>query len=142
MKGLRSIAFAAIVMVSGYTGAHAASKAVHMPACDGVDMHLSPSSRHEYAALVAQSVTTGVKPAQVSLHTFIASGSWSAVYASIPDSEDGFFFFKESGGRKRFKEVWGGWAASSEKPELIEWARQLGVPASLAACFADVVTRR
>ena len=59
----------------------------------------------------------------------------------MSDSEDGFFFFKETRGRKQFKEVWGGWADPSEKSELIKWAAKLGVPTGLAACFADVATR-
>jgi hypothetical protein len=104
-------------------------------------MRLSPARTQEYAALIARSVTIKVKPSQVPLHTFVANGVWSAVYASIPDSEDGFFFFKETAGRKQFKDVWGGWAYPSEKPELIQWSTKLGAPAALAACFADVVTR-
>ena len=107
MRALRVIFFAAIVALSGDCGVLAASKPAQRPPCEGVDIRLPPARTREYAGLVAESVTTKVKPSQVSVHSFIASGPWSAVSASMPDSEDGFFFFKETHGRKQFKEVWG-----------------------------------
>jgi hypothetical protein len=113
MRALRVIFFAAIVALSGDCGVLAASKPAQRPPCEGVDIRLPPARTREYAGRVAESVTTKVKPSQVSVHSFIASGPWSAVSASMPDSGDGFFFFKETHGRKQFKEVWGGWADPS-----------------------------
>jgi hypothetical protein len=140
MRALRTIFFAAIAALSGDCRVLAASKPAQRPACEGVDIRLPPARIREYAGLVAQSVTTKVKPSQVSVHSFIASGPWSAVSASMSDSEDGFFFFKETRRRKQFKEVWGGWADPSEKSQLIGWAAKLGAPTGLAACFSDVAT--
>lgn len=41
---------------------------------------------------------------------------------------------------KWFREVRGGWSDPSELPELVAWAKKLGVPADLAKCFAETVT--
>ncbi len=123
------------------TVAQAAAGACAARPCDGVDTALSPGRRRDYARLVASAVTTHVDPSAVHFRTFMASGSWSAIYAAMPGSEDGVFFFQDSNGQQRFREVWGGWADPSDKPELTRRARQLGAPADLAACFADVVTR-
>lgn len=139
---LLTAALAAIAVFSNMSGAFAVAGTRYHRSCDGVDTSLSLSRKQNYAALMAGAVTTTVKPSEVKIHNFIGDGAWSAVYASTPVAEDGFFFFEDIAGRPQFKEVWGGWADRSEKPQLIEWARKLGVPKSLAACFADVVTRR
>src|SRR5690606_702943 len=49
------------------------------------------------------------------------------------------FFFEEVDGHKQFRDVWGGMAEPSERPELIEWARNLGAPENLATCFAHYI---
>lgn len=109
-------------------------------ACAGVDTHITDARKHEYAALVASALTTKVKPSTVSFQSFIESGAWSAVYASAPETEPGFFFFETVGGQKRFKEVWGGFAVPEDRPELEKWATALGAPENLAKCFAHTVT--
>ena len=122
-------------MTNAYSTAYAAQ------ACEGVDTALSAARKHEYALLVAKAMTVKVDPSAVKLRNFMESGPWSAVYASTPVSDDGVFFFQNVNGQKQFKEVWGGSADPSEKPELTKWVRDLGAPERLATCFADVVTR-
>lgn len=128
-----TLAFAYVTFTCGV--AHAVQP------CDAVDTNLSPARKQEYAALVAKAVTARIKPSAVKFRNFMEGGSWSAVYVSTPVGDDGVFFFQDVNGQKQFKEVWGGWADPSEKPDLIKWARKLGAPENLAACFADVVTR-
>jgi len=108
-------------------------------ACTGLDTNLTDARKHEYATLVASSMTVKIKPSTVSLMNFMTSGSWSAVYASTPESDPGFFFFQTVNGQKQFKEVWGGFAVPEDRPELIKWARALGAPENLATCFAHTV---
>lgn len=108
-------------------------------ACDGVETTLTDARKHEYSALVAGSLTASVKPSSVKIRNFMAAGSWSAVYASTPVSEDGVLFFDTVSGKKQFKDDWGGWATPDDRPELIRWAKALGVPESLARCFAHII---
>jgi len=126
-----ALVYAAIVCCAAYAA----------QPCDGVDTDISPAREQEYAGLVAKAVTAKIKPSTVKFHNFMASGDWSAVYVSTPVGDDGVFFFQNVNGQKQFKEVWGGWADPAEKPDLTKWARKLGAPQNLAACFADVVAR-
>ena len=109
-------------------------------ACVGVDTSLTDARKREYASLVAGSVTIKVNPSTVDFQNFMTAGAWSAVYVSMPNAEPGFFFFEIVDGRKRFKDVWGGFAVPEDRPELIKWATALGAPATLAGCFAHTVT--
>ncbi len=68
------------------------------------------------------------------------SGGWSVIYVSTPVSDDGVMFFQMAGGKKRFRDIWGGYADPSERSELASWARKLGAPQDLARCFARTVT--
>ena len=81
-----------------------------------------------------------VKPSQLQFSTIMESGNWSAAYISTPVADDGVMFFQTVSGRKHFRDVWGGGADPSERPELVAWARKLGAPADLAKCFAETVT--
>jgi hypothetical protein len=119
---------------------HAGAAEAAQP-CAGVDTNMSPERKQEYAALVTKAMTAKIKPSAVKILNYMEAGSWSAVYASTPASDDGVFFFQDDNNQKTFKDVWGGWADPSEKPELIRWARKLGAPQELSKCFADVVTR-
>jgi hypothetical protein len=47
---------------------------------------------------------------------------------------------RQSAGKKQFRDVWGGYAEPSEKPELVSWAKKLGAPQNPANCFAEAVT--
>lgn len=114
--------------------------AVAAQPCAGVDTNLTDPVKREYAAMVAKAVGKGVKPSQVKLSRVMQSGNWSAVYASTPQTDDGMLFFETVDGRKQFKDVWGGWADPSERPELVAWAKKLGAPDRLAKCFARTVT--
>jgi hypothetical protein len=116
-------------IVSGLTLACATiicSVALAAQPCDAVDTNLSSARKQEYAALVVGAVTARIKPSAVKFRTFMESGAWSAVYVSTPVGDDGVFFFQDVNGQKQFKEVWGGWADPSERPDLIKWARKLG----------------
>jgi hypothetical protein len=109
-------------------------------ACDGVKVEATQARKQEYAPLVASAMNPKIKPAQVEFNTIMESGDWSAAYISTPVSDDGVMFFQAVKGKKQFRDVWGGWADPSEKPELVSWARKLGAPADLARCFAETVT--
>ncbi|OVZ57413.1 hypothetical protein CDO44_18635 [Pigmentiphaga sp. NML080357] len=108
--------------------------------CAGVAANLTQAQKAEYATLVAHAVGGGVRPSQIVLARYMQSGAWSAVYASTPRTDPGVLFFEEIDGRKQFREAWGGWADRSEQAKLVDWARKLGAPESLARCFANVVT--
>lgn len=121
-------------------GAGGLGKAAHASdACAGVDTALTDARQQAYAELVVAALVADVQPSEVAIRNFLESGAWSAVYASTPVSEDGMFFFEEVDGHQEFQEVWGGWAGPDDRLELIAWAEDLGAPASLAACFADLV---
>jgi hypothetical protein len=134
-------ALAVSVAISDPSGAFAAPKQSDSRACAGVEKSPGPAQKQEYAALVTRAMTTKIKPSAVKFLSFLESGSWSAVYVSTPAADDGMFFFQDVDGHKQFKEVWGGMADPSEKPDLTKWAIKLGAPENLATCFADVVTR-
>ncbi|WP_163268856.1 hypothetical protein [Chelativorans alearense] len=109
-------------------------------ACHGVKVEMTKARKAEYAPLVASVMESEVKPAQVTFSTIMESGNWSAAYVSTPVSDDGVMFFQTVAGKKRFRDVWGGWADPSERPELVAWAKKLGAPTDLARCFAETVT--
>lgn len=128
------LAFCLLGLAASAVSAQAAS------ACGGVDTSLTHDRKQEYSRLVAKEVGNRVKPGQVEINNFMQSGHWSAVYASTPVSDDGVLFFEQVNGRPQFKDVWGGWADPSERPELVAWAKKLGAPDNLSRCFADIVT--
>ena len=140
-KAAQLIASALVAAIFSGSGASAVSPKSPQRACNGVDTSLFAARKQEYAELVVKAITVKIKASSVTIHDFMADDAWSAVYASTPVSEDGVFFFQNVGHQKQFKDVWGGWAEPSDTPDLIKWARNLGAPASLAACFAAVVTR-
>lgn len=108
-------------------------------ACDGVEVEMTQARKHEYAPLVAAAMDNSFKPAQTKFLSIMESGAWSAAYVSIPDADDGVMFFQTVNGKKQFRDVWGGFAVPSEKPELVAWAKKLGAPDKLARCFAETV---
>jgi hypothetical protein len=109
-------------------------------ACDGIKVEANKARKQEYAPLVASALDNKVKPARVKFITIMENGNWSAAYVSTPVSDDGVMFFQTVDGKKQFRDVWGGYADPSEKPELVAWAKKLGAPQDLAKCFADEVT--
>jgi hypothetical protein len=109
-------------------------------ACNGVKVEVTKARKQAYAPLVAAAMENKVKPAQVEFEAILESGDWSAAYISTPVADDGMMFFQTVNGKKRFREVWGGWADPSERPELVAWAEKLGAPEKLARCFAETVT--
>ena len=120
-----------MTMTSGF----AANKA-----CDGVKVEVTEARKIEYAPLVAAAMGSKVKPAQVTFSAIMESGNWSAAYVSTPAADDGMMFFQTVNEKKHFRDVWGGYAEPSEKPELVSWAKKLGAPQGLADCFAETVT--
>ncbi|RUT93803.1 hypothetical protein EOD23_34250 [Mesorhizobium sp. USDA-HM6] len=111
-------------------------------ACDGIKVEVTKARKQEYAPLVAAAVDNKFKPAQAKFFTIMESGNWSAAYVSTPVGDDGVMFFQTVNGKKQFREVWGGYAEPSEKPDLVSWAKKLGAPERLARCFAETVTER
>jgi hypothetical protein len=110
--------------------------------CDGIDTALTGARRAEYAALVAKVLAPSVRAGQIEILHVFEDGTWSAVEATTPVSDVGMFFFDASQGAKRFKDVWGGLAQKSDRPQLVRWASKLGAPARLAQCFARFETAR
>lgn len=108
--------------------------------CDGVKVEVTKARKQEYAPLVAAAMENKFKPARAKFFTIMESGDWSAAYVSTPVSDDGVMFFQTVNGKKQFRDVWGGFAEPSEKPELVSWAKKLGTPEKLAWCFAETVT--
>lgn len=108
--------------------------------CDGVKVEATKARKQEYAPLVVSAMENKVKPTQVEFISIMESGNWSATYVSTPVADDGVMFFQTVNGKKHFRDVWGGWADPSEKPELVTWAKKLGAPQDLAKCFAETVT--
>lgn len=111
-------------------------------ACHGVKVDVTKARKQEYAPLVVAAMVNKFKPAQAKFMTIMESGDWSAAYVSTPVSDDGVMFFQTVNGKKLFRDVWGGYAEPSEKPELVSWAKKLGAPEDIARCFAEVVTER
>ncbi|WP_147393029.1 hypothetical protein [Paracoccus siganidrum] len=131
-------------MVLAATGAPALAEGVDP--CAGIDTNLTDKRAREYAHLIVDAFSKDLKPSErfkpsdVEVESFLGGGHWSAVNASIPTADMAMFFFQEVGGKKQFKDVWGGIAEASEAPQLIEWAEDLGAPHNFATCFADQVT--
>lgn len=108
--------------------------------CEGVKVEVTKARKQEYAPLVVSALNNKFKPSQAKFITIMESGNWSAAYVSTPVSDDGVMFFQTVNGKKQFRDVWGGYADPSEKPELVSWAKKLGAPQALADCFAETVT--
>lgn len=133
--------YARIVMIGTGLGMTLTSAFAANSACDGIKVEVTKARKQEYAPLVASALDNKVKPARVKFITIMENGSWSAAYVSTPVSDDdGVMFFQTVDGKKQFRDVWGGYAEPSEKPELVSWAKKLGAPQDLAECFADEVT--
>ncbi|NTG30069.1 hypothetical protein G6L33_22865 [Agrobacterium rhizogenes] len=114
--------------------------AVATDRCQDIKVAITDLRKQEYGALVASAMETKIKASQVRFYSILESGVWSAAYVSTPASDDGVMFFETVNGKKRFRDVWGGWADPSEIPELIAWAKKLGVSKDIASCFAKLVT--
>jgi hypothetical protein len=135
LKHIRAIALGLAV-----TGASAlAGTAYADEPCVGVDIDLTDERAQEYTGLIADAIGEGLQPSDVEIYAFLESGNWSAVYGDIPTADTAMFFFEEVDGERQFRDVWGGWADPSERPELIEWAENLGAPENLATCFAHYI---
>ena len=68
-------------------------------------------------------------------------GAWRLIWATPAESERGVYFLTRRGKGWKYVDVWGGVIAPEERASTIAWARQRGpgVPATLAACFADAL---
>ncbi len=114
-------------------------------ACASVDTDLTDAREHEYRALIVDSLSADQEDSErlglgdVEVYSFLASGGWSAVYGAVPTADNAVFFFEDVDGAQQFRDVWAGWADPSERNTLIEWARNLGAPESLATCSAHYV---
>lgn len=113
--------------------------AVAATPCAGVDRSLTKQNKADYASLIAKSLESKVKPANVEIDAALRSGTWTVVYASTPIADPGYFFFDNSSGVQVFKDVWGGIADDGDGPILIKWAKDLGANKEIASCFSHVV---
>lgn len=135
MTGSRSVVLAAAaicLLISSSTAAFA------QDACGGIEQPLTDELKQDYAALAAQLMEDDVAPEQVEVMAVLKSGAWSTAYVQTPVADPGYMFFEEAEGQKQFKDVWGGTASASERPEITAWAEDLGAPADLATCFAEM----
>lgn len=107
-------------------------------ACEGIEQTLTDDLQQDYAALTAQALEEDVTPEEVEVMAVLQSGTWSAAYVQTPVADPGYMFFEEADGQRQFKDVWGGMASASERPEITAWAEDLGAPADLATCFAQM----
>lgn len=107
--------------------------------CVGADVEIADARRKEFLRLVVGAVDNKVKPEAVEIDGFMRIGTWSAVYATTPIADPGWFVFESADGRHQFKDVWGGMADEGDRQGLVEWATGLGAPAKFAACFAETV---
>ncbi len=112
----------------------------HADPCDGLAVAMNADNHKTYATAAARGLTVQVRPASIKMEKLYRDGAWSAAWLDIPGQESGVFFFQDRDGAPRFKEVWGGMADASDRPDLVKWARQLGAPEGLARCFAQAVT--
>lgn len=106
--------------------------------CANIEQPLTDALKQEYAGLAAAALDGGGTPDQIEVDTILQSGAWSVAYVTPPEMEPGYMFFEKAGGKKEFKDVWGGFATVSEQPETAKWAETLGAPADLSACFASL----
>src|SRR5690606_10868467 len=105
-------------------GASAANAQTGEP-CAGVDTSLTEKNRQNYAQWIAEAISADLEPAErfepseVDVSSVLSAGNWSAAYASIPVADPGFFFFQNVNGQQELRDVWGGMAEPSDRPELI-----------------------
>ncbi|GLQ55462.1 hypothetical protein [Devosia nitrariae] len=107
-------------------------------ACESIEQTLTDELAQDYAAPAAAVFEGEVTPEEVEVMTVLRSGTWSVAYVQTPVSDPGYMFFEEVEGEMQFQDVWGGMASASERPEITAWAEDLGAPADLATCFADM----
>ena len=124
-----------VIIALAWLGMTLTSAVAASNACDGVKVEATKARKQEYAHLVVSAMDNKFKPARAKFITIMESGDWSAAYVSTPVSDDGVMFFQTVNGRKQFRNVWGGYAEPSEKPELVSWAKKLGAPQDLAKCL-------
>jgi len=142
MSEFSNLARHAKIVISGLTGLGMtlSSAFAANSVCDGIKVDVTEARKQEYGPLVAAAMDNKFKPARAKFITIMESGNWSAAYVSTPISDDGVMFFQTVDGKKQFRDVWGGYADPSEKPEVVSWAKKLGAPERLARCFAETVT--
>lgn len=135
---------ATITIILAATGSHALANTDDADdACLGVDTELTDQRGAEYTNLIVGTFSEDLDPSErfqssdVEIYSFLESETWSAVYAAIPTADIAMFFFEQVDGERQFKDVWGGMAEPSERPDLIKWAENLGAPQALATCFAE-----
>ena len=107
-------------------------------ACSTADVELTGARLKEYSRLVAGAMDDKVKPKAVGVVRFMGVGTWSAVFATTPLADPGWFVFELVDGNVQFKSAWGGVAFEEDRPGVITWAADLGAPSDFAECFAQV----
>lgn len=111
--------------------------APHADLCKGVDQSLTAKRRSEFAPLVSRAMGGKVRPGDVKFLGFMGEGDWAAAYVSTPVADNGTLFFRKGKKGWQFRDVWAGVASKGEEAEIARWARHLGAPDKLAACFAS-----
>lgn len=141
MRGLKAIVFGLAIQAAAPLAGMASAE----EPCTGVTTDLTAEREQDYAGLIAKSISAfldpseePLRPSDVDIYNILEIGNWSAVYGDMPTADTAMFFFEDVNGDKQFKDVWGGWADPSDRPELVAWAEALGAPEELATCFAHV----
>ena len=104
---------------------------------------LTPTQRKMYARSISSNLK-GQSSSTIKIDKALTIGNWTANWASPKDLEQGVFIYSQEKTGLSFHDVWGGYATSSEKPEIVRWVKQLStsVPDDFANCFAATITAR
>ena len=110
--------------------------------CANVSTALTAPQKRMYARSISSNLTKWQPPAQIEIDRSLTLGNWTAVWATPKDMEQGIFFFSQGKGGLAFRDVWGGYATPSDKPDIVRWVKKLSpsVPDDFAECFAKTVT--
>lgn len=120
------------LLAAGAAGVAAPASAA--ASCSGVDTRLTPERQTHFAPIVA-SMAGDAAGARVT--GYGQEGAWIFVHATFATLEPAFFFFRTEGGAMHYVDLWAGFTVEEERAEDIAWARGIGLPERLAACFAE-----
>lgn len=120
----------------------ASSPAFASGPCATASTTLTQPERKMYARSISSNLSKWQPPAQIKVQKAVTVANWTAVWATPTGMEQGVFFYSQEKSGLVFHDVWGGYAASSDKANVTQWVMKLSpsVPNDFAECFADAVT--
>lgn len=135
-QGLRTFTFQRTAWAMG-AALLLAAPAFAQEICAGIEVKPTEAITKEYVDLTAEALKESA-PGPIKVEKVLVSGAWSVAYIVPQNLDPGYAFFKDTDGKKIFKDVWGGFATVAERTEIATWGETLGAPADLAACFASL----